>query len=154
MTQKLFSSNEEAIAFAEDYGFDKAHAELLCTSGMIFESAEVLVKAGRIVDAVKTLISTPKAPARTQRAVEYLLTGLWQRQSFGMDHSTVDPGAVSELLTLADTLREDMREPEAQEVCLFFSFGIVLTLAKHRLRCSERGTKPISKHFVFYTSSS
>lgn len=84
---------------------------------MILESAEVLANSGRTVGAVKTLIATPTTPDRTKRAVEYLLTGLWQHQSFGMDHPTADQGVVSELLTLADALREDMHESGAQEVC-------------------------------------
>jgi hypothetical protein len=116
--QKLFPSKEEAITFAEDYGFDNAHVELLRTSGMIFESAAALANCGRIVDAVKTLYTAPRAPDRTRRAVEYLSTGLWQHQSFGVDHATVDPGVVSELLMLADTLKNDMQEQEFQEVCL------------------------------------
>jgi len=152
--QELFPSKEKAIAFAEDYGFDEAQIELLHTSGMIFKSAEVLANGGRIVDAVKTLIAAPRAPDRTRRAVEYLLTGLWQHQSFGMDHPTVDPGVVSELLTLADALKNDIHEPETQEVCSLFSYSMALTLEKHRSQCSERGTKPISKHFAYYISSS
>ena len=84
---------------------------------MIFESAEVLANDGRIADAVKALIATPRARDRTKRAVEYLLSGLWQHQSFGTDYPTTDPEVVSELLGLANTLKNDMREPEAQEVC-------------------------------------
>ena len=114
--RKLFTSKEEAITFAEDYGFDEARVELLHTSGMILESAEVLVNGGRIADAVRTLIATPTAPDRTRRAVEYLLTGLWQNQSFGTDYPAVDPEVVSELLTLANTLKNEIREQEAQEV--------------------------------------
>ena len=152
--QQLFSSPKEAITFAEDYGFDEAHVELLHTSGMIFESAEVLVNGGRIVDAVKTLIATPRAPDRTKRAIEYLSSGLWQYQSFGMDHPTTDPGVVSELLKLADILKRDIREPAAQEVGLSFSYDVMLTLEKHRSRCSKQGTKPISKHSVLCTPSS
>ena len=126
--QKLFSSKEEAITFAEDYGFGDAHVELLRTSGMIFESAKVLANSGRITDAVNMLIATPRAQDRTRRAVEYLLSGLWQHQSFGTNYPTTDPAVVSELLGLADTLKNGMRDPEAQEVCLLFSFGIALTL--------------------------
>ena len=146
--QKLFPSKEEAIAFAEDYGFDEAHVELLRISGMIFESAKVLANGGRIADAVKTLIATPRAPDRTRRAVEYLSTGLWQHQSFGTNHPTMDPEVVSELLTLADTLKNEMHEREAQEVCLSFPCGMALTLEKNRSRCSRQDTKPISKHSV------
>ena len=114
--QKLFSSREDAITFAKDYGFDEARVELLHTSGKIMESAEVLMKSGKIAEAVKTLIATPRAPGHKRRAVEYLLTGFWQYQSFGVEHTTIDPGVVSELLTLAETLRNDMRQPEAREV--------------------------------------
>lgn len=95
---------------------------------MILESAEVLVKGGRIADAVKTLIAVPRAPDRTRRAVEYLSTGFWKYHSFGVDHPTTDPGAVSELLTLGDIMRNNMRQPEAREVCLPFSCGMMLTI--------------------------
>jgi hypothetical protein len=121
---------------------------------MILESAEVLANGGKIVDAVKTLIVIPRAPDRTRRALEYLSTGLWERQSFGMDHPTTDAEVVSELLTLADALINDMREPEAQEVCLLFSHVITLTLRKYSSQCSGRGTKLISKDFAFCIASS
>ena len=114
--QELFSSKEEAITFAEDYGFDNAHVELLRTSGMIFESAEVLLDRGRIVDAVKTLLTTPRTRDRTRRAMEYLTAGLWQHQAFGMDYPTTNPEVVSELLGLSNTLKNDVHEREAKEV--------------------------------------
>jgi len=114
--QQLFPSKETAIAFAEDYGFDEAQVELLHTLGMIFKSAEVLMDNGRTADAVKTLVATPRAPDRTRVAVEYLLTGLWQQQLFGVDDPAMGSGAVSELLMLADALRDDTPESEAQEV--------------------------------------
>lgn len=76
------------------------------------------MKSGRIVDAVKTLIAPPRAQDRTRRAVEYLTTGLWQYQSFGMDYSTTDPDVFSELLELASSLRNDMNEQEVKEVGL------------------------------------
>lgn len=83
---------------------------------MVFESAEVLVNSGRIADAVKTLITPPRAQDRTRRAVEYLTAGLWQYQSFGMDSPTTNSDVVSELLELANTLRNDMNEQEVNQV--------------------------------------
>ena len=145
----MFSSKEEAIAFAEDYGFDDAHVELLHTAGMIFESAEALINSGRIADAVKALIFSPRAQDRTRRAVEYLTTGLWQYQSFGVDNPTMDTEAVSELLELAKTLRDDMHEQEVNEVGSLFPCGIALIHETHRSRCSEQGTKAILKLFIF-----
>jgi hypothetical protein len=68
--QKLFSSKVEAMTFAEDYGFGEAHVELLRTSRMIFETAEVLANGGRIADTVETLIATPRASDRTRCALE------------------------------------------------------------------------------------
>ena len=126
--QKLFSSEKEAITFAEDYGFDSAHVELLRKSGMLLKSAEVLVNSGRIADAVKTLISPPRAQDRTRRAVECLVTGLWKYQSFGMDYPTTDEEAVSELLELANTLKNNMHAQEAEEVCLLFTGSATPTL--------------------------
>ena len=84
---------------------------------MVLESAEVLAKGGRTAEAVKALLATPRAPGHKRHAVEYLSTAFWQYQSFGMDHPTMDPEVVSELLALSDTLRSDMRQPEAREVC-------------------------------------
>jgi hypothetical protein len=124
--QKLFSSKEEAMTFAEDYGFDDAHVELLRTSGMILESAKVLANNGKITDAIKSLIDTPTTPDRTRRAVEYLLTGLWRYQSFGTDYPTTNADVVSELLTLANTLGNDMHEQEAREVRSTLWFGMAL----------------------------
>ena len=70
----------------------------------------------RIAEAVNTLLAPPRARDRTRRAVEYLTTGLWQYQSFGVDYPTTDPEVVSELLELAKTLRNDMQEQEVDEV--------------------------------------
>lgn len=123
----MFSSKKEAIAFAEDYGFDDAHVELLRTSGMILESAEVLVSGGRMVDAVKTLIATPRAQDRTRRAVEYLTSGLWQFQSFGMNCPATNPEVVSELLQIADALKNDIRGQEAKEARHSSTCGKMLT---------------------------
>lgn len=124
--ENLFSSKEDAITFAEDYGFGEAHVELLRTSGMILESANVLANDGKIPDAVRSLIITPREQGRTRHAVEYLSNGLWQHQSFGTDCPTTDPNVVSELLELADILKNDMYEAEFQEVCLPFSPSIAL----------------------------
>jgi len=93
---------------------------------MIFESAEVLANNGKITDAIKTLIDTPTTPDRTRRAVEYLLTGFWQYQSFGTDHPTTDTDVVSGLLTLANTLKNDMLAQEAQEVRSTLCIGMAL----------------------------
>lgn len=124
--ENLFRSKKDAITFAEDYGFGEAHVELLRTSGMILESAKVLANGGKIPDAVRSLITPPRAKDRTRRAVEYLSNGLWQHQSFGTDYPTADPNVVSELLELADILKHDMYEAEVQEVCPLFSFGKAL----------------------------
>jgi hypothetical protein len=152
--QKLFSSKEEAITFAEDYGFDNAHVELLRTSGMIFESAEVLVNSGRIADAVNALLTLPRAQDRTRRAVEYVRTGLWRYQSFGVDYPTTDPEAVSELLELAKTLRKDTNEQEADEVGFVVPLWHGANPENNRSRCSELETKAISKRFIFSTPDS
>ena len=104
------------MTFVEDHGFDDARVELLRKSKKIFESAEVLVNKRRIVDAVKTLLTPPRARDRTRRAVEYLTAGLWRCQSFAMDSPTTDPDVVSELLELANTLGDDIHEQEVNEV--------------------------------------
>jgi len=89
---------------------------------MILESAKVLADGGRMSDAVKALIITPKAQDHARRAMEYLSSGLWQHQSFGTDYPTTNPEVVSELLGLADTLKNGMHEAEAREVAVFIVF--------------------------------
>lgn len=121
---------------------------------MVLESAEVLAKGGKVAEAVEALLATPRAPGHKRRAVEYLSTAFWQYQSFGMDHPATDLKVVSELLELAGTLRNDMDQLKAREVCLAFSCGITLTVEKYSLRCSKQGTKTNSKHFVFYIPNS
>ena len=116
--ERFFPLKEDAITFAKDYGFEEAHVELLHTSGMVLESTEVLMKSGKIAEAVNTLLTTPRAPGHKRRAVGYLLSGLWEYQSFGMEHSTTNPEVVSELLVLGGMLRNDMRQSEAREVSL------------------------------------
>lgn len=128
-------------------------ARVYLEGGHFDEMAEVLVGEGRMADAVCALIAAPRDPDRTRRAVEYLLTGLWQHQSFGVDNPETDSEAVSELLALAGVLRKDMREPEAQEVPSLFSHDTALTLENRRSQCSEQDTMPILEHFVTSISS-
>ena len=116
--EEFFSSKEDAITFAKDYGFEEARVKLLHTSGMVLESAEVLMKSGKIVEAVNTLLTTPRAPGHKRHAVGYLLAGFWEYQSFGMDRSAANPEVLSRLLALGDTLRNDMRQLESREVSL------------------------------------
>ena len=98
------------------------------------ESAEVLMKSGKIAEAVRTLIAAPHAHyGYTRRAVEYLLTGFWQYQTLSMDHTRANPGVVSELLALGDTLWYHMHSSEAREVCWLSSCSITLTIEKHSL---------------------
>ena len=121
---------------------------------MVLKSAEVLRNAGRIVDATKTLINSSRTRDRVQRAMVYLKSGLWERQSFGMDYLTTDPEVVSELLELAKDLEGDMNEDEAREVRCTILIHSGANLEKHRSQCSERGTKAISKPFISCIPSS
>ena len=83
---------------------------------MVLESAEVLLKSGKIAEAVNTPLNVSSTPGHKRCAVGYLLAGFWEYQSFRMEHSTTNPKVVSKLLALADTLRDDMHQPEAREV--------------------------------------
>jgi len=95
---------------------------------MVLESAEVLAKGGKVAEAVKALLATPRAPGHKKRAMEYLSTAFWQYQSFGMAHPTTDLKVVSELLELAGTLRNDMDQLKAREV----RFGVLLRYYSNR----------------------
>ena len=85
--ERFIPSKENTITFTKDYGFEEARVELLHTSGTVLESAEVLMKSGKIAEAVKTLLTTARAPVHKRRAVGYLLAGFWKYQSFGMERS-------------------------------------------------------------------
>jgi hypothetical protein len=54
----LFSSDEDALEFLEDYDMDEARAEMLKESGRDLESAGIHAKEGDMLKAVEILTAS------------------------------------------------------------------------------------------------
>ena len=117
----LFSSEEDALEFLEDYDLDEARAEMLKESGRVLESARIHANEGDMLKAVVTLTtSAVQSVDHVRPAIEYLLAGLWQGLTFGALPSSTP--IVSELLGLAGGLdRSAMTQQEVNEESLFSS---------------------------------
>ena len=114
----MFSSDEDALEFLEDYDLDEARAEMLKESGKVLESARIHAEEGDMLKAVETLTtSTVQSVDYVRPAIEYLLTGLWRGLTIGASPSSAP--IVSELLGLAGRLeRSAMTQQEVDEVSL------------------------------------
>ena len=114
----MFSSEEDALEFLEDYDLDEARAEMLKESGRVLESARVHAKEGDMLKAVETLIASDvRSVDHVRPTIEYLLTGLWRGLTFGMLPSSTP--IVSELLGFAGRLdRSAMTQQEVDEARL------------------------------------
>ena len=112
----MFSSDEDALEFLEDYDLDEARAEMLKGSGRVLESAGIHAQEGDMLKAVETLTASAVHSVDNIRpTIEYLLTGLWRGLTFGVLPASTP--IVSELLGLADRLdRRAMTKQEVDEV--------------------------------------
>lgn len=121
--RNLFSSDEDAIHFLEDYDLDEARVKMLKKLGRVVECAKIHAKEGDMLTAVETLTaSAVHNDDRARPTIEYLLAGLWQGLTFGRD-----PGSapiVSELLRFADKLdRGAMTKKEVDEASCSHQFS-------------------------------
>lgn len=115
----MFTSEEDALEFLEDYDLDEARAEMLKGSGKVLESAEIHAKEGDMLKAVETLTDcATQSVDHVRRAIAYFLTGLWKGLTFGALPTSTP--IVSELLRLVDKLdRSAMTQQEVDEASLF-----------------------------------
>lgn len=114
---QLFSSDEDALVFLEDYDLDEARATMLRSRGKTLEAAEAHAKDGRILEAVGVLLEHP-APSieESKMAIRYVLAGLWKRMSFGMGFRRSDT-ITATLLEISFRLDPSaMTEDEVDEV--------------------------------------
>jgi len=113
----LFSSDEDALVFLEDYDLDEARATMLQSRGKALEAAEAHAKDGRVLEAVEVLLkrSTPSVE-ESRMAIRYVLTGLWKRMSFGVRFCRSDTTA-SNLLEVSFRLDSSvMTKDQVDEV--------------------------------------
>ena len=114
---RLFSSDEDALVFLEDYDLDEARATMLQSKGKALEAAEAHAKDGRVLEAVGVLLE-PSTPTieESKMAIRYVLAGLWKRLSFGVRFSRSDT-ITSSLLEISLRLDSSvMTKDEADEV--------------------------------------
>jgi len=114
---QLFSSDEEALVFLEDYDLDEARAIILQSRGKALEAAEAHANEGRVLEAVGVLLERP-APSikESKMAIRYVLAGLWKRMSFDVGFRRSDTTTAS-LLEISFRLDSGaMTEDEVDEV--------------------------------------
>lgn len=114
---QLFSSEEDALEFLEDYDLDEARATVFQSRGKTLEAAEAHAKDGRVLEAVGVLLE-PSVPSieESRMAIHYALAGLWKRMSFGTRFRKSDTATLS-LLQISSRLDPSaMTEDEVDEV--------------------------------------
>lgn len=122
----MFSSDEDALVFLEDYDLDEARATMLRSRGKVLEAAEAHARDGRVLEAVEVLLecSTPSVE-ESKMAIRYVLTGLWKRMSFGVRFCRSDT-TTSNLLEISFRLDSSvMTKDQVDEVRSIRSLVIV-----------------------------
>ena len=113
---KLFSSEEDALEFLEDYGLDEARVKVLEEFGRIPEAADIHAKNGDILKAVEMLTASAAHNVDHVRpAIELVLTGL--RRDLTLDVLPTSNPIVPKLLRFANWLGKNvMMKQEVDEV--------------------------------------
>jgi hypothetical protein len=114
---ELFSSEEDALVFLENYDLDEARATIFKSRGKALEAAEAHAKDGRVLEAVGVLLEQ-EAPSteESRMAICYALAGLWKRMSFGVGFLQSDTITTSLLQILSRLDTSVMTEDEVDEV--------------------------------------
>ncbi|KAG8919802.1 hypothetical protein FRC01_001104 [Tulasnella sp. 417] len=79
--KSLFDTSEAHMKFLEENGFNKEHADALVDMSQHDAAAEVLLKLGRRVEAVKRLLESGNKAAES-KASEYISDGIFMNTSF------------------------------------------------------------------------
>ena len=114
---RLFSSDEDALNFLEDYDLDGARATVLQSRGRALEAAQAHAKEGRVLEAVGVLLECDSPAVEESRmAIRHVLAGLWKRMSFGIRFRRSDTTTTS-LLRISSRLNSSlMTKDEMDEV--------------------------------------
>ncbi|KAH9945568.1 hypothetical protein B0H21DRAFT_877321 [Amylocystis lapponica] len=94
----LFASDQEALQYMDDLGFNTTRATLLEQLGKYSAAAEIHLAEGRTLEAIQLFSRDKQNPQSMKRASRSLLDGMWRNISFGIDFN-------SDLLGSSDTLR-------------------------------------------------
>lgn len=144
---ELFSSEDDALDFLENYDLDEARATVLQSRGKILDAAEAHAKEGRVLEAVRVLLDVDAPSIEESRmAIRYVLAGLWKRMSFGVRFRTSDTITMS-LLQISSMLDPNaMKEDDVDEVRSIRSFDIIVTLILGHISslCSNQLPRTIS----------
>ncbi|KAF9647525.1 hypothetical protein BDM02DRAFT_3187952 [Thelephora ganbajun] len=121
---QLFSSDDQALVFLEDYDLDEARATVFQSRGKALEAAEAHAKDGRVLEAVEVLLERAAPSTKESRmAVRYVLAGLWKRMSFGVGFRKSDTSTTS-LLQISFRLDSSaMTDDEVDELSMFKSIA-------------------------------
>jgi hypothetical protein len=92
----LFSSNEEALTYAEEYDLDVAKVTLLQQAERYAEAAEVRMAEGRSCEGIRVFLDHLADENCTRRGIICALQALWKHLSFGVLPTVVRSNTVLE----------------------------------------------------------
>ena len=97
---------DEALEYADDFGFSAARINLLRRSGRNLEAAQLYANDGHIVAAVKLLMHDQMSTEAAELAMQCLSNGFWKHLSFDigiLNHRSGD--SLKELIDLAEEMQ-------------------------------------------------
>ena len=117
--RKLFSSDDEALAFMKEHDFNEARVHFLVKINRKAEAANVLLEMGREPEGYRLMVQDYENVSSMRRVSDYILDKLWQYLSLGFvpkRNQTLQ--AVADLLHLATLLNQALLDPkDCDEVC-------------------------------------
>ncbi|PCH33049.1 hypothetical protein WOLCODRAFT_159800 [Wolfiporia cocos MD-104 SS10] len=120
---ELFSNEDEAMEYMDDFGLDEARIALLKKRGRFAEVAELQLSKGQILEAAESFMMDGSDSASLRRASRCLLDGLWHGLSLGT-FGVLGPATQNiepqKLLLRIEQLRLDLHDERTQtEVRMF-----------------------------------
>jgi hypothetical protein len=124
----LFSSDEEALEFIEEYDFIDARVVLLTKLGRRGKAADLYIPEGRKLEAIQLLLDDLGDSHSIHRGMGYILSGLWEIFSMAITPKTKKTRqTVVELLRLARLVKTPMWSPNDRDnICgkFLLSFSV------------------------------
>lgn len=100
-----------------EHDFGIAHARVLESQGQLIEAANLRLREGEALYAVRLLLHDHQSSAAREQAVVILLDDLWRTLSFAIGPSEHNAQRLETLFDLVDQVGEDTLNPaQKQEV--------------------------------------
>ncbi|TBU42438.1 hypothetical protein BD309DRAFT_866309 [Dichomitus squalens] len=130
---ELFESDDDALEYMDDYGLDLAQAQFLEDTGRFEEAANVHLREGNTLEAIRVLSMDRSNEASLKRALDCLLDGLWRNLSCGVpvnEGTLRSNGVASKLLQYA----KEMDGSCGGDELLRDQVAMFIAIAKHDIQ--------------------